>query len=76
MNKINKLYESEEKRDLFTKKKGNKLLNVVKAVTNCLMTQEICHNLELKRGYTRKEVNDLQEFLHVSHKQEKMQSFN
>lgn len=26
----------------FTKKKGAKLLNVVKTLTNCLMTNEIC----------------------------------
>eukprot|EP00347_Sterkiella_histriomuscorum_P003825 403362795 len=73
LGKIYDLYNNEEKQENFTKKKGLKLLNVVKTITNCMITYEICQNIESKVLYNKKHIDELLEFMHTFHKQEKIE---
>lgn len=54
------------KQERFTKKKGNKLLNALKALTNCLMSKHICENME-SSFYNKSYVEDFLTFLHYFH---------
>ena len=64
--KIYKLSQNAIKIKELTKKKSKKLLNPVKALTNCLMSQEICENLET-RMFSKRLVDDFLGFLHHFH---------
>lgn len=72
LNKIYDLHNSEEKMILFKAKKGKKLLNPVKALNSCLMTREICENLET-RYYNKKLIDEYLSFLHHFHSTSKIE---
>jgi hypothetical protein len=50
----------------FNKKKARKMINPVKALTNCLMSPDICENLETK-VYNKKLIDEFLTFLHNFH---------
>ncbi len=75
INKIYKLVNDDEKIENFTKKKGSKLLNVAKTLTNCLMTKEICQSLDSKTQYNKKNVDEFLNFMHRFHKVDNNHSY-